>query len=98
MNRIVSAFTALALIAAPAAAFAQAALPKVPATVKKIDTETGKITLDHGPIPNLDMGAMSMVFKAGGSGGAEDAESWRQGQVHRRPGQWTDHSHLDPES
>ena len=65
MKRILSAFTALALIAAPAAAFAQAALPMVPATVKKIDTDTGKITLDHGPIPNLDMGAMSMVFKAG---------------------------------
>ena len=65
MKRILSAFPALALIAAPAAAFAQAALPMVPATVKKIDTDTGKITLDHGPIPNLDMGAMSMVFKAG---------------------------------
>ena len=65
MNRILTAFTAIALMASPMAAFAQAALPMVSATVKKIDTETGKITLDHGPIPNLDMGAMSMVFKAG---------------------------------
>lgn len=31
--------------------------------VRKIDKETGKITLRHGPIPNLDMPAMSMVFQ-----------------------------------
>ena len=65
MKRITSAFIALSLIASPVAALAQAALPMVSATVKKIDTDTGKITLDHGAIPNLDMGAMSMVFKAG---------------------------------
>ena len=46
-------------------AFAQAGLPMVEATVTKIDESAGKITLDHGAIPNLDMGAMSMVFKAG---------------------------------
>lgn len=65
MNRFFSTIAALALIASPMAVFAQAALPQVSAIVKKIDTETGKITLDHGAIPNLDMGAMSMVFKAG---------------------------------
>jgi Cu(I)/Ag(I) efflux system periplasmic protein CusF len=32
--------------------------------VRKIDRETGKITLKHGPIANLDMPAMSMVFRA----------------------------------
>ena len=32
--------------------------------VRKIDKETGKITLRHGPIANLDMPAMSMVFQA----------------------------------
>jgi Cu(I)/Ag(I) efflux system protein CusF len=31
--------------------------------VRKIDKETGKITLRHGPITNLDMPAMSMVFQ-----------------------------------
>ena len=31
--------------------------------VRKIDKEQGKISLRHGPIPNLDMGAMSMVFR-----------------------------------
>ena len=31
--------------------------------VRRIDKETGKITLRHGPIANLDMPAMSMVFQ-----------------------------------
>ncbi len=30
--------------------------------IKKIDTNTGKITIKHGPIDNLDMPPMSMVF------------------------------------
>jgi len=48
--------------------FAGAALAQdaalVSATVKKVDAAQGKITLDHGPIKNLDMDAMTMVFKA----------------------------------
>ena len=32
--------------------------------VRKVDKEAGKITLKHGPIANLDMPAMSMVFRA----------------------------------
>ncbi|MGO4669579.1 copper-binding protein [Bosea sp. 2YAB26] len=36
----------------------------VSATVKKVDMAQGKITLDHGPIKNLDMDGMTMVFKA----------------------------------
>lgn len=31
--------------------------------VRKIDKTQGKLTLKHGPIPNLDMPAMTMVFK-----------------------------------
>ena len=31
--------------------------------VRKVDKETGKITLRHGPIANLEMPAMSMVFQ-----------------------------------
>lgn len=31
--------------------------------VKKIDTETGKVTLKHGPIKNLDIPAMQMAFR-----------------------------------
>ena len=32
--------------------------------VRKIDRETGKITIKHGPIKNLDMPPMNMVFTA----------------------------------
>ncbi|MFC5460536.1 copper-binding protein [Massilia niabensis] len=31
--------------------------------VKKIDKETGKITLRHGELKNLNMAAMTMVFR-----------------------------------
>ena len=47
--------------AQPAAA---ASLPNVRATVEKVDVGAGKITLDHGAIPNLSMDAMTMVFRA----------------------------------
>lgn len=50
-------------------AFVAFALPaiaqQVNGTVKKIDEAQGKLTIDHGPIKNLDMDAMSMVFRAG---------------------------------
>lgn len=32
--------------------------------VRRIDKETGKITIKHGPIKNLDMPPMNMVFTA----------------------------------
>jgi uncharacterized cupredoxin-like copper-binding protein len=32
--------------------------------VKKIDRKTGKVTIIHGPLVNLDMPAMTMVFRA----------------------------------
>jgi len=31
--------------------------------VRKVDKDAGKVTLRHGPIANLDMPAMTMVFK-----------------------------------
>jgi len=31
--------------------------------VRKVDKDAGKITLKHGPIPNLDMPDMTMVFR-----------------------------------
>lgn len=31
--------------------------------VKKIDKEAGKITIKHGPLVNLDMPPMTMVFR-----------------------------------
>jgi len=32
--------------------------------VRKLSPETGKVTLRHGPLANLDMPAMTMVFTA----------------------------------
>ena len=31
--------------------------------VRKVDKETGKLTIKHGPLVNLDMPAMTMVFR-----------------------------------
>ena len=33
------------------------------AEVRKVDKEAKKVTLKHGPIPNLDMPGMTMVFQ-----------------------------------
>jgi Cu(I)/Ag(I) efflux system periplasmic protein CusF len=67
----------LATATLPTAAFAQAATP-APATtasaslpvkdmseaeVRKVDKEAKKVTLKHGPIKNLDMPGMTMVFQ-----------------------------------
>jgi Cu(I)/Ag(I) efflux system periplasmic protein CusF len=31
--------------------------------IKKIDKEAGKVTIKHGPLVNLDMAPMTMVFR-----------------------------------
>ena len=54
---------AIAGIIAAALSAGHAAAQQVPGTVKKVDAEAGKITLDHGPIKNLDMDRMTMVFR-----------------------------------
>jgi Cu(I)/Ag(I) efflux system protein CusF len=46
----------------PASA-AAAAAPLADGEVRRVDREQGKVTLKHGPIANLDMPAMTMVFK-----------------------------------
>ena len=46
----------------PSAA-ASAASPNTDGEVRKVDKDQGKLTLRHGPIVNLDMPAMTMVFK-----------------------------------
>lgn len=40
-----------------------AAMQMVDGQVKKVDKATGKVTLSHGPLTNLNMPAMTMVFK-----------------------------------
>jgi Cu(I)/Ag(I) efflux system periplasmic protein CusF len=61
MKRI--AISLIATLAVSGAALAQS-LPTVTGTVEKVDTAQSKITIDHGAIPNLDMEAMTMVFRA----------------------------------
>jgi Cu/Ag efflux protein CusF len=43
---------------------AAAAAPRSEGEVRKVDLEQGKVTLRHGPLTNLDMPAMTMVFTA----------------------------------
>ena len=54
-----AATLALLVAALPAAA------QSVNGTVTKIDEAQGKLTINHGPIKNLDMDSMTMVFRAG---------------------------------
>ena len=48
--------------AAPAAAVAKAEMSE--GEVRRLDPQQHRITLKHGPIRNLDMPAMTMVFQA----------------------------------
>ena len=56
------AATALMPLVLAASAFAQVALTE--GEVRKVNAATGKITLKHGEIRNLDMPPMTMVFTA----------------------------------
>ncbi len=61
MNKLIAAALialtcTLTLAQAPAKDMAEA-------EVRKVDKEAKKITLKHGPIKNLDMPAMTMVFQ-----------------------------------
>lgn len=67
MKRLIPLLTALA-IATPL--YAQPVTPPAAQTaamsegvVRKIDAANAKITLKHGPIANLDMPGMTMVFR-----------------------------------
>lgn len=42
--------------------FADGDHPMTDGVIRKINAATGKITIKHGPIDNLDMPPMSMVF------------------------------------
>lgn len=44
-------------------AHASAEMQMVDGQVKKVDKAAGKVTLSHGPLTNLNMPAMTMVFK-----------------------------------
>jgi Cu(I)/Ag(I) efflux system periplasmic protein CusF len=65
MKRIAIAFLAAALLVAPALAddrhHAGATLSD--GEIRKVDKDAKKITIRHGPLQNLDMPAMTMVFR-----------------------------------
>lgn len=66
MNKLVAAL--VVVLFATAAAFAeekqaQGANAPTAGEVRKVDKEAKKITIKHGPIANLDMPAMTMVFQ-----------------------------------
>ena len=52
----------LASISVTPFALADGDHPMTEGVIKKINMDTGKITIKHGPIVNLDMPPMSMVF------------------------------------
>ncbi|SDI73631.1 copper-binding protein [Alloyangia pacifica] len=53
---------AAALVLSATTAFAQSDDGMSTGTVTKVDTKWSKVTIDHGPLENLDMPAMKMVF------------------------------------
>lgn len=60
---LIAVLTAMTLLGPAHGAFAQE-LPLVSGEVTKLNPDAGKLTIKHDPIPNLDMGSMTMVFKA----------------------------------
>ena len=75
LNLITMAFLALAVpfaahaddshhkIGAAAAAASAADAATTAGVVKKVDKDQGRITIQHGPLENLGMPAMTMVFR-----------------------------------
>lgn len=79
-------FSSLLLVAALAVPFtgsamaepvakAAAAVTLVAGEVKKVDKEAGKMTIKHGPLANMDMPAMTMVFRVKEPGMLEKAKA-----------------------
>lgn len=60
---LAGALASLVTVCAMARAEDAKNLPVINGEVKKIDDTTGKMTIKHDAITNLDMGAMTMVFK-----------------------------------
>ena len=67
MKKWIPLLAALAMVsplhAEPVTAPAAQAVAMSEGVVRKIDAANGKITLKHGPIVNLDMPPMTMVFR-----------------------------------
>ncbi len=67
MKKWIPLFAALAIVsplrAEPVTPPAAQSTVMTDGVVRRIDPATGKLTLRHGPIVNLDMPAMTMVFR-----------------------------------
>jgi Cu/Ag efflux protein CusF len=65
--------------------------------VRKVDKDAKKITLRHGPIPNLDMPAMSMVFQVKDPAMLEQVKAGDKVrfQAEKTAGQYTV-THIEP--
>jgi Cu(I)/Ag(I) efflux system periplasmic protein CusF len=59
LKNILAAIVAVAFAVSPALADGDL----VKGEVKKVDKTAGKVTIKHGPIKNLDMDGMTMVFR-----------------------------------
>lgn len=76
MNSLIKAVFAAALAlssisgahAEPAGTGASASNAMSTGEVKKVDKSAGKITIKHGPLENLGMDAMTMVFRVSDQG------------------------------
>ncbi len=61
--KTLAALAVISITAMPLAANAEN-LPMIDGQVKEVKNKEGKVTIKHAPIPNLDMGPMTMVFTA----------------------------------
>lgn len=69
MNRYTFAALCAALILSAAPALAapeapEAVTPQTDGVIRKLNRASGSITITHGELPNLNMGPMTMSFKA----------------------------------
>lgn len=65
MKSTATLFAALSLAVSAAFALPAQAADFTKGVVKKIDTKARKVTIDHEDLKNLDMPAMTMVFRVG---------------------------------
>ena len=61
---LVISLPATAQTTAPATAASTASSDMAEGEIRKVSKDTGKLTIKHGPIKNLDMPPMTMVFVA----------------------------------
>lgn len=65
MKTVGTLFAALALAVSTTFTLPALAAEFTKGTVKKIDVKAKKVTIDHEDLKNLDMPAMTMVFRVG---------------------------------